>query len=54
MTTINYIGWAWIIWTLLNEGLAYMVERPARTEGRIGVGVCAWAFSALAVWAALS
>lgn len=55
MTVWNYIGWAWIVWTLFNEGLAMMI--PTRTySGKPGVmsGVLSWTASALAVWAATS
>lgn len=54
MTVWNYIGWAWIIWTLLNEGLAMMLKTAYVKSGSVTAGVISLILSALAVWAALS
>lgn len=53
MTTLNYIGWWWIIWTLFNEGLVFMVA-PDNSKRNVIGGIVLWILSALAVWAALS
>lgn len=54
VTVWNYIGWAWIIWTLLNEGLAMMLKTAYVKSGSVTAGVISLILSALAVWAALS
>lgn len=54
MTTWNYVGWAWIIWTLFNEGLAMMIQAKVYDSKNPIHGIVSWLLSGLAVWAALS
>lgn len=54
MTFWNYVGWAWIVWTLFNEGLAMMDSKPYIKNASTFTGILSWVLSGLAVWAALS
>lgn len=53
MTTWNYVGLAWIIWTMFNEGLAMMMTSYLRKPSVVS-GVLSWIASGIALWLLLA